>query len=80
MAENPSTLSKVGAVCSVIALLISVGYVVFVAGGQSAAIARNEKEIEALKQLAVPKSDAQRIEIKIDRLEAKIDRIIEKEK
>ncbi|MBX3288405.1 MAG: hypothetical protein KF855_03575 [Acidobacteria bacterium] len=72
---KPSNLSIIGASVGVVGLFVSIGWIVFGAGGQARVLDRHDDEIKTLqrhKENAATKED-------IRRLESKIDQIIERE-
>lgn len=67
----PSTLSKINMAASIGAFIISLIYVVFVAGAQAETIRRNSTEIENLKAIVkdLPnKGDVNRLDSKMDNI------------
>ena len=74
--QKPSLLSYFGAIVGIASFVLSLGYIVFVAGAQANTIDRHEDEIRELRQAV---SDKMVTKDDFRRLEGKVDQIIDRE-
>lgn len=77
--QSASSTSKFAAVIGVCSLALSIGYIVYIAGGLNQTVNKHSEEIRALQRDSPTRDDIRRLEENILRLEGKIDQINDRE-